>query len=68
MSKERADIKTRFKGKGIGLKHKQKVVATALPPDLDVLVRAKPNISEFIREAIAEKLEKEGLISNSESA
>jgi hypothetical protein len=59
MSEVRADYKTRFKGKGIGVKHKQKPVSVMLPEDIDTIVRAMPNRSEFIRQAIIEKLERE---------
>jgi hypothetical protein len=59
MSEVRADYKTRFKGKGVGVKHKQKPVSVMLPEDIDTIVRAMPNRSEFIRQAIIEKLERE---------
>ena len=59
MSEVRADYKTRFKGKGIGVKHKQRPVSVMLPEDIDTIVRAMPNRSEFIRQAIIEKLERE---------
>lgn len=59
MSKE----KTQFKGRGLGVTHKQKPVSVMLPPEMDSVVRALPNRSDFIRQAIAEKLEKEGLLS-----
>ena len=53
---------TRFKGKGLGTTHAQKAVGVKLPPQIDVIVRSLPNRSDFIREAIAEKLKKEGLL------
>ena len=59
MSKE----DTQFKGKGIGVTHKQKPVSVMLPHEIDKVVRSLPNRSEFIRQAIAEKLEKDGLLS-----
>lgn len=59
MSKVRADYKTRFKGKGLGVKHKQRPVSVMLPEDIDTIVRSMPNRSEFIRQAIIEKLERE---------
>lgn len=59
MSEVRADYKTRFKGKGLGVKHKQRPVSVMLPEDIDTIVRAMPNRSEFIRQAIIEKLERE---------
>lgn len=57
----RADYKTRFKSKGIGIKSKQKPVSVMLPGDIDTVVKAMPNRSEFIRQAVLEKLEREGL-------
>lgn len=59
MSKEN----TQFKGKGIGVKHKQKPVSVMLPSEIDAVVRSLPNRSEYIRQAIAEKLKKDGLLS-----
>jgi hypothetical protein len=59
MSKVRADYQTRFQGKGIGTKHKQKPVSVMLPEEIDMVIRAMPNRSEFIRQAIIEKLERE---------
>lgn len=59
MAEVRADYKTRFKGKGVGVKHKQKPVSVMLPEDIDTIVRAMPNRSEFIRQAIIEKLERD---------
>ena len=55
---------TQFKGKGIGVKHKQKPVSVMLPQEMDAIVRSLPNRSEYIREAIAEKLKKDGLLSS----
>lgn len=54
---------TQFKGKGLGVKHKQKPVSVMLPQEIDAVVRSLPNRSEYIRQAIAEKLEKDGLLS-----
>ena len=62
---KRADNKKEhlFKGKGMGVTHKQAPVSVKLPPEIDKVVRSLPNRSEFIRQAIAEKLEKDGLLS-----
>ena len=51
-----------FKGKGIGVTHKQAPVSVKLPPEIDKVVRSLPNRSEFIRQAIAEKLTRDGLL------
>ncbi len=59
MTEVRADYKTRFKGKGIGVKNKQRPVSVMLPEEIDAIVRAMPNRSEFIRQAIIEKLERD---------
>ena len=53
---------TRFKGKGIGTVHGQKIVGARLPLKIDAIVRSLPNRSDFIREAIYEKLEREGML------
>ena len=45
--------------KGLGVTHKQKPVSVMLPPGIDMLVKAMPNRSDFIRSAIIEKLERE---------
>ena len=47
--------------KGLGITHKQAPVSVMLPPKIDTIVRAMPNRSDFIREAISEKLEREKL-------
>ena len=52
----------KFKGKGLGTSDKQSPVSVKLPPEIDSIVRSLPNRSEFLREAIAEKLRKEGLL------
>ncbi len=52
-----------FKGKGMGVTHKQPPVSVKLPPEIDAIVRSLPNRSEYIRQAIAEKLKKDGLLS-----
>lgn len=57
--------KTQFSSQGVGLKYKQKPVSVMLPPELDEIVRSLPNRSEFIREAIAEKVKKEILCEKS---
>ena len=52
----------KFKGKGLGTSDKQSPVSVKLSPEIDSIVRSLPNRSEFLREAIAEKLRKEGLL------
>ncbi|MBE9117209.1 hypothetical protein IQ249_15015 [Lusitaniella coriacea LEGE 07157] len=47
------------KGKGLGIKNKQNPVCVMLPPQIDKIVKALPNRSEFIRAAIIEKLARE---------
>ena len=59
MSKARADHLTRFEGAGVGTKSKQAPISVMLPADMDAIVRALPNRSEWMRAAIAEKLERE---------
>ena len=52
----------RFQGKGLGTSDKQPPVCVKLPPEIDAIVRSLPNRSEFLREAIAEKLKRDGLL------
>ena len=59
MAEVRADYQTRFKSKGVGTKNKQKPVSVMLPEEIDRIVRSMPNRSEFIRQAIVEKLDRE---------
>ena len=48
------------KSKGIGTKYgKSKPVSVLLPPELEAWVRSLDNRSEWIREAITEKYERE---------
>jgi hypothetical protein len=54
----------RFKGAGLGIGHSHSPICALLPPELDALVRSLPNRSAFIREAIAEKLEREGMMNS----
>lgn len=60
MTEERADYATRFKSQGVGIASKQKPVSVMLPPEIDAIVRDMPNRSAFIRQAILEKLERDG--------
>lgn len=53
--------RTHFKGKGLKTTNKQTPVSVKLPPELDRIVKSLPNRSEFIREAIAEKIARENL-------
>jgi len=63
MSRENNKKDHLFKGNGMGVTHKQPPVSVKLPPEIDAIVRSLPNRSEYIRQAIAEKLEKDGLLS-----
>ncbi|WP_239651873.1 ribbon-helix-helix domain-containing protein [Neosynechococcus sphagnicola] len=42
--------------------HDAPPVCVKLPPALDVIVRALPNRSEWLRQAIQEKAQREGLL------
>lgn len=53
--------RTRFKKGKLGIDWKQKPVSVMLPPEIDEFVRSLPNRSEFIRQAIAEKIDREEL-------
>ncbi|AUT04603.1 hypothetical protein CLI64_29635 (plasmid) [Nostoc sp. CENA543] len=50
---------TRFKSKGVGVKNDTKPISVLLPEDLDAYVRSKPNRSEWLRQIIAEAMDKE---------
>jgi hypothetical protein len=52
----------RFKGKGLGIGHSSRPICVLLQPELDALVRSLPERSAFVREAIVEKLEREGMV------
>jgi predicted GNAT superfamily acetyltransferase len=56
---ERTQTDTQFKGKGIGTSSNSKPVCVMLPPDLDEFVRGLPDRSQWLREAIREKIERE---------
>ncbi len=56
LAKHSAELAAKSK---IGLKHGQKPVSVMFPPELDVWVRSLDNRSEFIRQAVVEKLERE---------
>ncbi|NEP02729.1 MAG: hypothetical protein F6K58_29580 [Symploca sp. SIO2E9] len=66
MTQTPKDYRTRFKSNGVGTKSKQKPVSVMLPAKVDAVVRAMPNRSQFIREAIIEKLEREQYEDSSE--
>lgn len=54
--------KYKFKNTGLNTTNKQPPVSVKLPPEIDKVVRSLPNRSEFIREAIEEKLIREKLV------
>jgi hypothetical protein len=56
MNQERGDHETRFKPLGVGVKHDTKPICVLLPTELDAYVRSLPNRSQWLREAIAEKM------------
>lgn len=62
MVKTRGDYVTRFTPKGIGTKSGQKPISVLLPVDIDTQVRELSNRSAWLREAITEKLTREGLM------
>lgn len=50
---------SKFESSGVGVLWKQRPVCVMLPPDLDAYVRSLPNRSEWLRQAIKEKMERE---------
>ncbi|WP_414543169.1 hypothetical protein [Nostoc sp. CCY0012] len=53
------NIATRSPSKGVGVKSGAKPISVLLPDELDSYVRNKPNRSEWLRQVIAEAIEKE---------
>jgi hypothetical protein len=62
MAKTRGDYVTRFKSNGVGTKSGQKPISVLLPATIDARVRSLSNRSAWLREAIAEKVTREGLM------
>jgi len=60
MTEERADYLTRFKPKPDSLARKP--LSVFLPKDVDAIVRSLPNRSQWMREAVIEKLMRDGLL------
>lgn len=61
MSENRADYLTRFKPKANSLAAKP--ISVYLPKDIDAIMRQKiSNRSQWMREAVIEKLRREGLL------
>ena len=53
------NISTRFQSSGVGIKHDTKPVCVMLPEYLDAYLRSKPNRSQWLRQIIAEAVERE---------
>jgi hypothetical protein len=51
-----------FKGDGLGLTHSTKPHCFKIPDPYDRILRSLPNKSDFLREAVMEKLERDGLL------
>ena len=62
MTEERADYKTRFEGQGMGSKSKQPPICAIFPADVDKILRSLPNRSEYIRDAVIDKMKRDKLI------
>lgn len=63
MSKIERDGYGKFASKGLGLKKGKtpRQINVAFPPDIDAILRAMDNRSEYIREAVRKQLEIDGL-------
>jgi hypothetical protein len=48
-----------FKGKGLGIKHNSQPVSVLLPPEIDALIRALPNRSDWMRRVLTEAAQRE---------
>ncbi len=61
MKRKKKCYESKYAFKGLGIGHYQAPVCVMLPPDLDEIMRSLENRSDFIRDAIAEKVKREGL-------
>jgi hypothetical protein len=59
MTETTGNYATQFKSKGVGVKHDHKPICMMLPPETDSYVRALPNRSEWLRQAVAEKIDRD---------
>ena len=51
-----------FKGTGLGTTKRQRAIAAKFPPEIDAILRSMPCISNYVREAVVEKLINDGLL------
>lgn len=66
MTQTQSSYLTRFQSQGKGTKAGQKPISVLLPVEIDAIVRAMDNRSEFVRQAVIEKLQREDLLSSSD--
>ena len=59
----RADILTRFQQEG-PMPMAKSPLTVRVPEDVDVIVRGLPDRNQWLRDAILEKLERDGLLSD----
>lgn len=60
--KEKKEIETRFKDRGVGAKYKQQSISTLYSTEVDEILRSLPNRSEYIRQAVMNRLKADGLL------
>lgn len=51
-----------FEGEGKGLKNKLQPMPVRFPEEIDAILRAMPKRQDFIRAAVLEKMQREGLL------
>lgn len=59
MMAKKGNYATRFKSLGVGVKHDHKPISVMLPPETDAYVRALANRSQWLRQAVEEKMERD---------
>lgn len=51
-----------FQPEGKGLRNKGRSLSVRFPQDIDEVLRTLPNTQDFVRSAVREKMEREGLL------
>jgi len=57
----------KFKDTGLGTKSVTSPICAKFPPDIDAIIRALPNRSEFVRGAVMDALRKSGLLERNDN-
>jgi hypothetical protein len=57
----------KFKDTGLGTKSDTRPICAKFSPDIDAIIRALPNRSEFVRSAVMDALKKSGLLERNDN-